>query len=237
MFCISYILISLSSWQNECQVYVCCAYENWCNLLFLPEINWGYGGIFSKALWDRELIVFYFCWYIFIKASRVLCNSEQYTRHVGSCEHLKLPEDLLLGDPGNINYSLLIEGICVKNPQISFYLPSTAEVGNSLWCRIKYGIQRSQPICWVVYYLPLAYAGLKWLHSFQFPRAQILYALQEDKHLTEKWWFSVIFPSTTFLHTDQFRSSVLCYKLQKQITPYGLLCFLKTLKDKVLVFQ
>lgn len=74
---------------------------------------------------------------------------------------------------------------------------------------------------YVVYYLPLAYASLKWHPSFQFPKElymhckmhyiciiSILYALQEDKYLTKKWCFSVTFPPTTLLHIDHFKSSV-----------------------------
>lgn len=48
-------------------------------------------------------------------------------------------------------------------------------------------------------------------------RTQILYPFQqEDKQLTENWWFSIMFLSAAFLHIDQIKSNALCCELQNQ---------------------
>lgn len=77
------------------------------------------------------------------KSGRFLCGGEQCTRHVRSCEHLKLPEDLLMCNLGNIGHSFLIEGINVMNPQTCYYLLLAAKAGNLQGCRSKNRIQRS----------------------------------------------------------------------------------------------
>lgn len=117
---------------------------------------------------------------------------------------------------GNIGHSFLIEGIHVMNPQTCYYLLLAAKAGNLQGCRLKNRLQRSWLICCVSCPSFNPCTGLQCHHFSPSQRNHILYPLQQDKQLTENWWFSVMFISPAFLHIDQDKPNALCCKLHNQ---------------------
>lgn len=152
-------------------------------------------------------------------------------RLVGSCEHLKLPEDLLLCNLGNTSRSLLIEGICVMKPQICCYFTLSRylcyESSNLLLLTVgckgrRHVVKQVEEQDPEELMDKVACAALPRLASSGTTRSlsqrtQILYPFQqEDKRLTENWWFSIMFLSIALLHIDQIKSNALCCELQNQ---------------------
>lgn len=153
------------------------------------------------------------------RASGFLCGGKRYTRHVGSCEHLNLPEDLLLCNPGDTSHSFPDRRyLCYESPNPLLFTISCK--GRKL-AGMQVEEQDPEEPMNTLSELPiiqplhrLASSGTA--HSLS-QRTQILYPFQQDdKQLTENGWFLITFLSTAFLHPDQIKSNQLPYAVNLQ---------------------